>query len=896
MHEPLEKQKKIIRQTKQVHSNWYRQTYPDVAKANIDPAEHYLKYGAAMGRNPGKGFQTNFYLETYPDVAEAEMNPLVHFALHGEKKGYKRRSPYKSREEAKEKLRLKTLRTNLLSFGFTEQAPLDLEDMLDKSPLPHVRASAARELALWNMRSNTDEGYKVALRYLERSREEAPDLSFRQKLATSEVLCQYFLGDRSAMEASYEQACLSGELSPDLLLAWANHAEAASDRCLWINEVLGVFDISPIKMTDDVSLSPYDRLTSAEELLEVTDGPRVTVLLAAYNAADTLPTALRSLQEQTWKNLEVLVIDDCSPDGGETCNVVEKFGAGDPRIKLLRMEVNGGAYVARNHALDQATGEYITIHDADDWSHPKKIEVQARYLARNSEIVGCTSQQARALSDLTFTRWTGSGQFIITNTSSFMFRREPMREHLGYWDTVRFSADNELIRRMRKVFGKEAVPFLNTGPYSFQRHSDTSIVADEVMGVNGFMFGARKEYLDAQNFNRNNRANVQFTNDISVRPFPAPVIMRPDRKRINAKASHIPVITGSEFRMPGGSVQSSIEELQVAHKFGIPSAVFELRRYDLGFSTESPSQMKDNARQQIFDTGTRILTFGEKVSCDLLILRDPLILHHFQRYVPTIDAKEIKVIVNQPPMSDYSSEGVLRYHVKECAENIRRYFGKDATWHPIGPLIRDTLHEHHASDLRHINFSDEDWSNIIDIKGWYRGPRKRSPNDTLRIGRHSHDDFVKWPATRTDLLAAYPDTDDVEVHVLGGGNAPRAMIGELPTNWTVHSFGSMEPKDFLAKIDVFIYYPHPDGVESFGRNIIEAMAVGVPVILPREYSALFEDAALYSAPDEAVDLARKLHKNPEAYDKQVEKALQYVEKKFSYETHLARLKKLGVEI
>ena len=134
-----------------------------------------------------------------------------------------------------------------------------------------------------------------------------------------------------------------------------------------------------------------------------------------------------------------------------------------------------------------------------------------------------------------------------------------------------------------------------------------------------------------------------------------------------------------------------------------------------------------------------VLTYGEHASCDLLIVRYPPVLYRYSRFMPRIDAGNIKVVVNQPPFSDYTDDRIVRYELADCATNIRRYFGKDATWHPIGPLVRDTLTEHHADQLNHINLSDENWHNIIDISGWDRGSRQRGPNDRLRIGRHSRD-------------------------------------------------------------------------------------------------------------------------------------------------------------
>ena len=67
--------------------NWYLRAYPDVAENQINPAEHYLLYGATEGRLPGPLFDGVWYLQRYPDVASVNMNPLLHFILYGQQEG-----------------------------------------------------------------------------------------------------------------------------------------------------------------------------------------------------------------------------------------------------------------------------------------------------------------------------------------------------------------------------------------------------------------------------------------------------------------------------------------------------------------------------------------------------------------------------------------------------------------------------------------------------------------------------------------------------------------------------------------------------------------------------------------------------------------------------------------
>ena len=87
---------------------------------------------------------------------------------------------------------------------------------------------------------------------------------------------------------------------------------------------------------------------------EPIDGPLVTVIVPAFNAASTIANALTSLLAQSWRNLEIIVVDDASTD--HTAEVVESIH--DQRITLLRQPTNLGAYAARNRALAAASGDY----------------------------------------------------------------------------------------------------------------------------------------------------------------------------------------------------------------------------------------------------------------------------------------------------------------------------------------------------------------------------------------------------------------------------------------------------------------------------------------------------------------------------------------------------------
>lgn len=665
----IDEQVAIIKGTGELHGIWYRKKYPDVAACNMDAATHYIQYGAALGRNPGKHFDTKFYLDTYPDAVASGLNPLVHYALFGRRLGYARNG-YKRSPDVR---RVDTLRTKLLSLGFTEAPLVELEEIATSSRDILARAQAARQLALWNMRLKTEDGFRTALKLIKIAREFAPDLDFRRKLAVSEVLCHHFMGENEAAKKAGDIAIGRGELHPDLLLALASTETSEDARLRFINRALALCNVPALALRPDDGSPAYNRLTCEENLPKIKDGPLVTVLIASYCAEDTLPTALRSLQEQTWQNIEVLVVDDCSPGLG-TVNLVNELSMQDRRLSVIKMNENAGAYVARNRGLDEAKGKYITLHDADDWSHPLKIETQVRYMEANQTVLGTTTTQARAFSDLRFTRWTGAGRFIIPNVSSFMFRREVVKETFGYWDTVRFSGDSELIRRIRYTYGKESVVDLPHGPFSFQRDSDTSIVADAILGMNGFFFGARREYLHAQSHYRQKPNSVlKYTASITERPYPVPASMLPNSEEAISKQKHFSVVIAADLRGDARSLGVVLEEVQAAKSTGKTIAFFELQSYDLAHA--NIEKISPLARDALWDANVPILTFGDEAEADELVIIGAGGLQHVQRYLPKVQAAYARVMhVEISSMVENQDLHMDVKEIKNAGYNARGWF------------------------------------------------------------------------------------------------------------------------------------------------------------------------------------------------------------------------------
>lgn len=98
----------------------------------------------------------------------------------------------------------------------------------------------------------------------------------------------------------------------------------------------------------------------------------VSVIINVYNCKDYLPTSLGSVRQQTYKNLEVILVDDCSTDGSsEFC---DEFCKQDERFRVIHHETNTGVSGPRNTGLKAAKGDYIYFMDSDDYIHESAIE------------------------------------------------------------------------------------------------------------------------------------------------------------------------------------------------------------------------------------------------------------------------------------------------------------------------------------------------------------------------------------------------------------------------------------------------------------------------------------------------------------------------------------------
>lgn len=107
----------------------------------------------------------------------------------------------------------------------------------------------------------------------------------------------------------------------------------------------------------------------------------VSIITPSFNSEKFIAETIQSVQNQSYQNWEMIIVDDSSTD--QTVTIVEQLIKNDSRIRLFQLDKNSGAGIAREKALSIANGDYISFLDADDLWKPQKLEKQLQFLKEN---------------------------------------------------------------------------------------------------------------------------------------------------------------------------------------------------------------------------------------------------------------------------------------------------------------------------------------------------------------------------------------------------------------------------------------------------------------------------------------------------------------------------------
>lgn len=213
--------------------------------------------------------------------------------------------------------------------------------------------------------------------------------------------------------------------------------------------------------------------------------PCISVVIPAYNVERTLQETVESVQKQTFRDFELIIINDGSTD--QTLRIAQSFS--DPRIKTFSYK-NGGLPVARNRGIEQATGEFISFIDADDLWTQDKLERQLAALKAEPEVdvayswIQSIDEQGHLLHQYHPVFFAGNVYAeilvnnFIANGSNILARREAILAVEGFDPTLRACEDWDFYIRLAAKYHFAVVPDWQI----FYRQSSTAMTSKvEVM-------------------------------------------------------------------------------------------------------------------------------------------------------------------------------------------------------------------------------------------------------------------------------------------------------------------------------------------------------------------------------------------------------------------------------
>ena len=117
----------------------------------------------------------------------------------------------------------------------------------------------------------------------------------------------------------------------------------------------------------------------------------ISIITPVYNCEKLIKKTIESVLAQSYKNWEMLLVDDCSTD--KSAKIIGEYAKKDKRIKYFKLEKNSGAAVARNTALRESKGNFIAYLDADDLWRPNKLSKQLDFMLNNQVAFSCTDYE-----------------------------------------------------------------------------------------------------------------------------------------------------------------------------------------------------------------------------------------------------------------------------------------------------------------------------------------------------------------------------------------------------------------------------------------------------------------------------------------------------------------------
>jgi glycosyltransferase involved in cell wall biosynthesis len=230
--------------------------------------------------------------------------------------------------------------------------------------------------------------------------------------------------------------------------------------------------------------------------------------MTTYNTEKYVLTAIKSILNQTYRNLELIIIDDASTDS----TVTKILELNDPRITLYHNKINCGTYYSKNFGILHARGEFIALQDSDDYSDLSRLEKQMLFLKNNPKIKYVKCHYVRVDSQ---GNHLGKPRIAFQST---LFRKEVFNT-IGYYDSVRVAADDEFDARAKLMMGNGDGILEELVYFNLERHDS---LTNQIKIGSDIRLEYVNKYKQWHKSIKSKRSKAFITYPLINRPFTAP--------------------------------------------------------------------------------------------------------------------------------------------------------------------------------------------------------------------------------------------------------------------------------------------------------------------------------------------------------------------------------------
>lgn len=605
--------------------------------------------------------------------------------------------------------------------------------------------------------------------------------------------------------------------------------------------------------------SPFDTVRTDAPAGSV-DGPLISIVMPVWSPTESLLTATRSILEQTWANLEIILVDDHSPAGFE--DVFARATELDERVSYHRMPVNGGAYRARNHGLTLARGEYLGIQDGDDWSHPRRLERQMAEFA-NPQVMATLSKAIRIHTDLYITR---VGSLAFAHSAPSLLMKRDVHETLGPFDLMRKGADTEYIERIATVYGLKSIVNLKV-PLSLYQLTGGSLSREDFRP--SWHRPARATYHSAfRHWHAKitaGESSPHSTRPDGSRAFPAP----PDMEGVPYANLAPDVVVLTDPRPGPLAYTGAADEIRAVAAAGLTVGV--ARMDALRFSSRQRHYPRADLLELMYQGVTDWALLGAPMAPKVLLVRDVDLLA-LPRSSDAVAMRPERVVVTADRLPVTGETPRVSWDPVHVEDAVRTMFDVDAEWIPATVEIADAIATSGVSGRIHP-------SRLMEVARVPRFPRRRLAGTPV-VGVVDSATFAVEAADRRPLARLLPPAERIDLRLLEAEPRPTMRPDAL-----AFEAGRIAATAFYDQCDIVVVPATRIGGSTLLRPAIEAMARGCVVVVDPELRPLLGDAALYL--DDGDDVISQLVDDPERHTEQRARSLRFCETDLAPDTYAA---------